>query len=329
MTCLVFRIGCKVYYAFNVNFITPTGIFERHAFCVILLTISLFNCMNLQHFLLDISCKFDIISLTVKMVYSGDQYHGRLWRCQIGITESKWHLEYTSGGYNRQFILRKRIFRPSRYATSQIRDASAGPAGWNGRFKGRGNVRFFPGFVLPDTACLRSAWISRPYATPERPPSWAQINRNGHGFYYRVQKTKALSSVEGSGRSNQAAFRFQCAPPQYRTCLAASAKKRATNLGEPDNHFIRCTERYEQLRKIVLASKDYCCQGWGLSLLIHRGFASWAYASSKIQLYQQQPVVPVASLSNKANLTVPDTIRSRMIMTISEMVLSTLQEVIL
>ena len=80
---------------------------------------------------------------------------------------------------------------------------------------------------------------------------------------------------------------------------------------------------------LLLASKDYCCQGWGLSLLIHRGFASWAYASSKIQPYQQQPVVPVASLPNKANLTVPDTIRSRMIMTISEMVLSTLQEVAL
>jgi len=80
---------------------------------------------------------------------------------------------------------------------------------------------------------------------------------------------------------------------------------------------------------MVLTSKEYCCQGWGLSLLIHRGFASWAYAFSKIESYQQQTTVPAVSISDKTNLAVPDTIRSRMIMTISEMVLSTLQEVAL
>lgn len=80
---------------------------------------------------------------------------------------------------------------------------------------------------------------------------------------------------------------------------------------------------------MVLASKDYCCQGWGLALLIHRGFVAWAYAFSKIESYQEQSVIPAISIPDNATLTVSDTIRSRMIMTISEMVLSTLQGVAL
>ena len=83
------------------------------------------------------------------------------------------------------------------------------------------------------------------------------------------------------------------------------------------------------MRKMILAGKDYCCQGWGLTLLIHRGFMAWVYAFSKIESYQQQSVAPDISISAKTNVGVPDTIRDRMVMTISEMVLSTLREVAL
>jgi hypothetical protein len=78
---------------------------------------------------------------------------------------------------------------------------------------------------------------------------------------------------------------------------------------------------------MVLEGKDYCCQGWGLVLLMHRGFAAWIYAFSKIESSQQQSAVPVTSTPDKSNLAIPDTIRGRIIMTISEMVLSTLQGV--
>jgi len=91
---------------------------------------------------------------------------------------------------------------------------------------------------------------------------------------------------------------------------------------------------------MTLEGRDYCCQGWGLALLIHRGFMAWAYAFSKIESSQQQTVVPAISVPDTntvvpaisvpdTNIAVPDTIRSRMVMTISEMVLSTLQEVAL
>ncbi|WP_123785173.1 hypothetical protein [Sedimentisphaera cyanobacteriorum] len=63
-------------------------------------------------------------------------------------------------------------------------------------------------------------------------------------------------------------------------------------------------------------------------MLIHRGFLAWVYAFSKIESSQQQTVVPAISVPD-TNIAVPDTIRSRMVMTISEMVLSTLQEVAL
>jgi hypothetical protein len=100
------------------------------------------------------------------------------------------------------------------------------------------------------------------------------------------------------------------------------------NSSESDECLIHCAKRYEQLRQMVL-EEDYCCQGWGLALLIHHGFLAWIYAFSKIESYQQQSVVPSISVPGKTNLSLPYTIRSRMIMTISEMVLSTLQEVAL
>lgn len=80
---------------------------------------------------------------------------------------------------------------------------------------------------------------------------------------------------------------------------------------------------------MILDGKDYCCQGWGLALLIHRGFAAWIYAFSKIESSQQQPAVPVTPVPDNTCLVIDDTIRGRMIMTISDMVLSTLQEVTL
>jgi hypothetical protein len=80
---------------------------------------------------------------------------------------------------------------------------------------------------------------------------------------------------------------------------------------------------------MILETRDYCCQGWGLALLIHRGFAAWVYAFSKIESSQQQSAVPITPVPDEASLRIPDTIRGRMIMTISDMVLSTLQEVAL
>ena len=78
---------------------------------------------------------------------------------------------------------------------------------------------------------------------------------------------------------------------------------------------------------MILEGKDYCCQGWGLALLIHRGFAAWVYAFSKIESSQQQSAVFVTPVSDNACLAIPDTIRGKIIMAISDMVLSTLQEV--
>ena len=80
---------------------------------------------------------------------------------------------------------------------------------------------------------------------------------------------------------------------------------------------------------MVLEGKDYCCQGWGLALLIHRGFAAWIYAFSKIESSQQESVTDITSAPDRTCLAIPDTIRSQMIMSISEMVMGTLREVVL
>ena len=329
MIALMNPIKRKANYAFCVNFIMPYGDFAKRAFVVNIFRVKLFRGNYLRHFLLDNSLVSGIIRLTDKLSYSGDRYHGRLWRCKIGSTWSKWHIKCPSGGRCRRVILRQRVFRPSRYAAGQVRDASAGSPRWNDCFAGGKNIRFFACFILPDTACLRPARISRFDASSSRSQTCPQVDRRSDGIYFGLQKQKSISSGNGFGNQNKTELWIKRTSPQYRTSTAASAKKRAVNLSEPDECLDHCVGRYEQLRHMILEGKDYCCQGWGLALLIHRGFAAWVYAFSKIESSQQQPVVPVTPVSDKACLAIPDTIRGRIIMTISDMVLSTLQEVAL
>ena len=329
MICLINPIERKVDYTFCVNFIMPYDDFTKQAPLSVKSNKKSLSRNNLWRFLLDSFLVSGIIRLTGKISYSGDQYHGRLWRCKIGSTWPKRHIKRSPRGCCRPSIFGQRVFRPSRYAASQVRDASAGSAGWNDRFAGSKNIRFFASFVLPDTACLRPARISRFDASSSRSQACSQANRRCDGIYFGLQKQKNISSCYGYGNPDKTAFWIERTPPQYRTSITASAKKRAVNLSEPDECLGHCAERYEQLRQMILERKDYCCQGWGLALLIHRGFAAWIYAFSKIKSSQQQSAVPVTPTPEKTSLAIPDTIRDRMIMTISDMVLSTLQEVAL
>ena len=136
MTCPMIQIERKENYAFNVNSITPYSNSAKQTFAARKPTIKPFFCNHLWRFLLDNFLSFGIIRLTGKVSYSGDQYHGRLWRCKIGSTWSKWHTKYPSRRCCRQAILRQRVFRPSGFATSQVRDASTGAARWRTSFKG-------------------------------------------------------------------------------------------------------------------------------------------------------------------------------------------------
>jgi len=319
----------KVNYAFYVSFITPYSNFAKQALLAVKLDEKSFYYNYLGHFSLDNPLASGIIRLTGKLSYSKALYHGRLWRCKTGSTWSKWHIKCPSGGCCRRVILRQRVFRPSRSDAGQVRDAAAGPAGWNDSFAGGKNIRFFASFILPDTACLRPARISRFDASSSRPQACSQANRRCDGVYFSLQKQKSISSGNGSGNSDKAAFRIKRTSPQYRTSTTASAKKKAVNLSGPDEYLDHGVERYEQLRQMTLEARDYCCQGWGLALLRHRGFAAWVYAFSKIESSQQQSAVPITPVPDKASLAIPDTIRGRMIMTISDMMLSTLQEVAL
>ena len=80
---------------------------------------------------------------------------------------------------------------------------------------------------------------------------------------------------------------------------------------------------------MILEGEGDGCQGWGLALLLHRGFLAWIEAFSKIALSQEPLAGPALSMPDLTDGEIPDTIRGRMVMTISEMVLSTLQGVIL
>jgi hypothetical protein len=324
MRHIILHFNCKTNYAYCVNCIMPYIYFLKTAYILHLATLKplLNNC--LWRFLLDNHLFFGIIRLTVKMSYSGDKYYGRLWRSKRADTQSKRHIKHSSAGSYRRIVSGRRVFRPSRHAAGQIRDASKGPAGWDGGFKSSGIVRLFPRFVLPDTARLRPARISRPYAASARPKTRSQTDRRDNGLYWTLQSGSPCHWFCRAGYPVKAAFRPVCTPPQYRTGIAATAKKRALKLPEQEECFHLCIKRYEKMRGMILEGKDYCCQGWGLALIVHRGFKAWIYTFSKIESYQQQPPEPIVCTTK---LSIPETIQGKMIMTISEMVLSTLQGV--
>ena len=321
----VFSNKRKANYAFCVKFITPSSDPLRRALTALYCDLSSRKDNYLRHFTLDIFRLLGIIRLTLKLPYLGDVYHGRLWQCEIGGTWAKRHFKRPLRLCYGRVIFGQRIFRFSRPGAGQIRDASASTGRWAASFKSVKNVRLFQGFILSDKACIRRTRISRPYAPPARPQMCSQANRRYNGIYINLQNL----AIDRFGKPDKTAIRLKRTPSQYRTSTAASTKKRAVNLPEPDKSLNHCTERYEQLRHMILDGREYCCQGWGLALLINRGLLAWVYAFSKIESYQQQSVVPVIPVPDKTNLAIPDTVRGRMIMTISEMVLSTLQEVAL
>ena len=328
MTCSVNPIECKLNYAFSVSFNMPHDISPDHTCGACSFQGKPLNGGCLWLNLIDKFMMYGKIRLTVNMSYLGDRYHGRLSHCKIESTWPKWHIKSSSGGCYRRFILRQRVFRPSRLGAGQVRDASTSAERWRVHFKDGKNVWLFSCFILPSTAHLRSTRISWPNAAQARPQARPQINRRCDDVYFGLQKQKIFSWGNGSGSQDKTTFWLKCTSPQYRTGIAASTKKGALNLSEPNEGLEHCVERYEQLRQMILVTRDYCCQDWGLALLMHRGFSAWIYAISKIESFQQPPE-PTRSVPEKTNWVIPDTIRGRMIMSLSEMMLSALQEVAL
>ncbi len=319
----------KVYYASCVKFIMPNRAFLKCAIVAIDQTPNGFMNKMLWHITLDNSLTIGIIRLTLKLSYSGELYHGRLWRCKIAVSWKKWHFKHASCLCYGGVVFGQRILRSSRSGTSQIRDASTGSGRWATRFEGIKDVRLFPGFILSDTTFIRPTRISWPYASSARPQTCSQVNRRCNGICFGTQNKGCFLAGRRFGESDKTAVWLERPPTQHRASVATPAKKRAINFFAPDTCLDHCVERYEQLRRTVLKDRNFCCQGWGMALLNQRGFLAWIDAFSKIESYQQHSVIPVTSEPDKTNLAVPDTIRGRMIMTISEMVLSTLQEVAL
>ncbi len=319
----------KVNYAFYVKCIMPSGVLVGYALEAIYYAINTYMNNYLRHFLFD-SFEFDgIIRLTRKLSYLGDQYHGRLWRCKTGGAWAKWHFKCPSRGCYGRFIFGERVFRSPRPGAGQVRDASAGSGGWSICFNSGENIRLFSGVILSDTAGIQPTRISRPYAASTRTQACSQVDRRCYVIRFSLQKQKIFLAGDRFSESHKTAVWFERTSSQHRTSVAATVKKKAVNFFEPDTCLDHCVERYEQLRRMVLEGRDYCCQGWGLALLIHRGFTAWIYAFSKMESSQQESVAYVTLAPDKTCLAIPDTIRGQMIMAISEMALGTLQGVVL
>jgi hypothetical protein len=95
---------------------------------------------------------------------------------------------------------------------------------------------------------------------------------------------------------------------------------------EPNSHLAACVECYEKLRQMILAGREYCCQGWGVGLLIHRGFMVWIETWLKTMMPTQQNLAQEQNAAYAPTLLVPESVHSPMIMILAAMILNKLQE---
>jgi len=77
---------------------------------------------------------------------------------------------------------------------------------------------------------------------------------------------------------------------------------------------------------MILTGRDYCCQGWGVGLFIHRGFMVWVETWLKTMPPTQQNLAQEQGTAYPSTLFVPESAHAPMIMVLAAMILNKLQE---
>lgn len=325
MTDEYFSNRRKVNYATHVKFIVPGTRLHVHMIWAVEFNVGLLYGYYLRQYVLDNRRRYGIIYLTIQPSYTGDQYHGQLWRRK---TEGPWANEHTQSsfrGCEGRVVLGQRVLRSPGPDPSQVRDASAGTSGQYVSFTGGQAVWVFQGVLLSNPASVRSEWVGRPYAATTRAQARSQADGEHPYFCYRLPQQSSLSACTWVGREDQRTVWRERTPSQYRTSPDTPAQKRAVNVSGSSAWFERCVGRYEILRQVVLSGRPY--QRWGLALLIHRGLAAWMQAWSKIESSEQDLPVTQILLPDQNGLTMPDLIHGQIVMALAQMVLGALQEV--
>ena len=233
---------------------------------------------NLWHKPVDIERINGIIRLTFASHNAIGAYDAEfiLSRSQTGGTARAGHGQSQAGGCQRFFVSGKRVFRPARPHTGQIRDAAPPSDGRVASFLGSPDLRPFTCHLLPSLAAVQRGWIGGTSSEAARAKESPQAFRGADYFYGNGPGRRSDPSRTGACRARQGSLRYLGSPAQHRAGTRTAAKKTtrvATKASPPYGREV--AERYEQLRSQALSQSSGGC---GLGLFVHRGMAAWIKA---------------------------------------------------
>jgi hypothetical protein len=313
---------CKAYYAAGVKINVPGRLSLLWRYSSSYGVSSSHNAWRLDQKQLDTAFYCGIIYLTIMFSLMGG-YHD--W--------SKGYQEYDSTGVrstqssstkrDRRDLQRERFFRPVRHRSGQVRDASSGIGRW--MFGDPGSARFWllSGSILSNKSGLRRGWITRSDSQASGTEACAQAHRRGPRLYRQMPGQRQNPPSPRFGHDDPRAVWLLSTSSQYRTCLGASAKKRALNYGLVDHNTNReeWTSRYEHLRRAALLGRPPDNHSWGMALFVRHGTVGWMRAWPKRDGPAKLTYPPV-SLAGDIQTSVPSILREQITILLANMILN-------
>jgi hypothetical protein len=186
-----------------------------------------------------------------------------------------WHVKPFRRQGSRSEIPARRVFRPARPDTSQVRDAASRAGGKHFGLQCSQRIWRLPSYVLPRGGEFQGggdcrsgspqAWSSRSSQNPERSVVVSQKSN-----YSRAAHAGTRACRQSTGE-----IRSRCAPQDYRTSVESKKKHDVSDTAASLSKADWLVSRYESLRTVPLGQilTPECRNG--LAIFLHRGMWGW------------------------------------------------------
>lgn len=313
---------CKAYCAANVKINAPGRLNLLRSYGSLNDVLSYSKYWYLVQKQLDTAFCYGIIYLTIMSLLMGG-YHGWSKGYKKPDSTRARGTQFSSAKRDRRNLHRQRFFRPVRHRSGQVRDASSGIGRWTFSDPGSACFWLLSGRILSNKSGLRRGGITRSDPQASGTEACAQAHRRGPRLYRQMPDQRQNAPNPHFGHDDPRTVWLLSTSSQYRTCLSASAKKRALNNGIVDHNTDReeWTSRYEHLRRAALLGRPPDNNSWGMALFIRHGTVGWMRAWPKRDGPAKLKYPPV-SLTGGAQTSVPAIFREQITILLANMILN-------
>ena len=175
-----------------------------------------------------------------------------------------------------QTISAKRVLRPCRFDSGQVRDATASRTGEAVGERSCPNLWLFQAFVLSGTSRFRRGGLGRAAAAQTRTTRRTQVDHRSDGFRYPDSRAGWVLGLGADRQAHSTTVFYFHSSTQHRSPVEPS-KKTQLSVHEPTerSRHEELSTAYEQLRSQVLGVNGKPPRGPGLSVLLERGMKAW------------------------------------------------------